>query len=129
MGYLIEDRKCSSTVKSYISAIRAVLCNVGIKLNTDQFLLDALTKACKLKNDVVRTRLPIQKGLLTILVKHVKQKYLDLGQHYLAALYPALLSTAYYGLLGVGEVTSGSHPVLARDMHIGNNKNKMLFIL
>ena len=107
VGYRIEDHKCSSMVKSYISATRAVLRNVGIKLNTDHFLLDALTKACKLKNDVVKTRLPIQKGLLTILVNHVRQKYLDLGQDYLAALYPALLSTAYYGLLRVGEVTTG----------------------
>ena len=69
-------------------------------------------------------RLPIQKGLLTILVNHVRQKYLQLGQEYLAALYPALLSTAYYGLLRVGEVTTGSHPILAPDVHIGNNKNK-----
>ena len=38
----------------------------------------------------------------------------------------------YYGMLRISEVASGSegsHPVLARDIHIGNNKNKILFLL
>ena len=119
-------------MKSYISAIRAVLFNVGVKLDMDEFLLVSLTKACRLKNDRVRTRLPIQKGLLTLILKQVKLKYEKAGQPYLSLLFQTMLSTAYFGLLRVSEVISssmGSHPVLARDVHIGRNKNKMLFLL
>ena len=32
-------------------------------------------------------------------------------------------------MLCIGELTSGSHPVLARDIHVGINKKKILFIL
>ena len=35
----------------------------------------------------------------------------------------------YYRLFRIGEVTSGSHPVLARDVYLGENKKKFLFIL
>ena len=51
------------------------------------------------------------------------------NQPYLCFLYRAILSTAYYGLFRVGELTKGEHPVLAKDIFIANNKNKMLFIL
>ena len=51
------------------------------------------------------------------------------GQIYLASLYRALFSTAYFGLFRVGELTKGEHPVLARDIHISTNKRKILFIL
>ena len=44
-------------------------------------------------------------------------------------MYKALYATAYYGLFRVGELTSGSHPIRARDVHIGDNKEKILFIL
>ena len=35
----------------------------------------------------------------------------------------------HYGLLQIGEVTLGSHPILARDVNIGVNKRKFLIIL
>ena len=36
----------------------------------------------------------------------------------------------YYRLLQISEVTGdGGHPILARDVHVGSNKCKMLFIL
>ena len=44
-------------------------------------------------------------------------------------LYQTLLSTAYFGLFRIRELTSGSHPVLAQDVHIGANKKKILFLL
>ena len=43
--------------------------------------------------------------------------------------YCALFSTAYFGLFRVGELTSGSHPVLVKNVHVGRNKNKVLFML
>ena len=50
-------------------------------------------------------------------------------QPYLEKLYKAMISTAYFSLFRVGKVSSGSHPILARDMHIALNKNKLLFLL
>ena len=129
VGHLIDSGKCSTTVKSYVSAIRAVLQNIGVKLNLDEFLIVSLTQACRLKNDRVSTRLPIQKGLLSIILKQVKSDFHEVGQVYLATLYQALFSTAYFGLFRVGELTTGTHPVLARNMHIGSNKRKMLLLL
>ena len=41
----------------------------------------------------------------------------------------ALFSTAYFGLFRVGEITKGDHPILAKDVHIGSNKNKLIIIL
>ena len=61
VGYLISNKRKSSTINSYISAIKAVLMDDGQQLNEDRFLLNALTSACKLKNDKVKTRLPIKR--------------------------------------------------------------------
>ena len=93
------------------------------------YLIKSLTRACKLVNDQIRTRLPIHKGLLNMLIKRVQQRYLDLGQNYLSVMYSCLLSTAYYRLFRVSELTSGVHPVLACDVQIAKNKKKSLFIL
>ena len=92
-------------------------------------LLNSLTWACRIHNDVLYTRLPIQKGLLWLLLKSMFKSFFDKGQSYLAHLYTALFSTAYYGLFRVGEVTSGSHPIRVTDINIGKNKQKILFIL
>ena len=55
--------------------------------------------------------------------------YDDLGQHYPALLYCSLFALVYYGLLRVGELTSGPDPVFATDVQIAFNKKKMKFIL
>ena len=124
IGYLINTKKKSSTIKSYISAIRAVLQADGVELNEDRYLITSLTRACRFQNDHVRIRLPIKKGLLLILIKYLDKIFGT--QPYLLRLYKALFMTAYYGLFRVGELTTGSHPILARDVH---NKKKMMFIL
>ena len=66
--------------------------------------------------------------MLRILI-HTTFLHFSDTQPYLAYLYGALFSTAYFGLFRVGEVTSGSHPVKVGDVHIGRNKKKMLFVL
>ena len=125
VAFLIEKNKKSATIKSYISAIKAVLRDDGIEINENKYLLTSLTKACRLKNDHVRTRLPIQQQMLNILLNQVTQYYDEiLGQSYLSKLYRALFASAYYG-----ELTSGTHPVYATNVHIGQNKKKIMFIL
>ena len=127
VGYLIDDNKQSSTVRSYVSAIRAVLKNVGIKLSQDLSLINSLTKACRLVNDQIRTRLPIQKALLSAIIHQIDIMYGT--QPFLQVLYKTMISTSYFGLLRVGEIMSGDHPVLARDVHIAANKRKIMFVL
>ena len=121
VGFLIEQKKKSSTIKSYISAIKNVLRDDGIHISENRYLLQSLTKACKLQNDRVRTRLPIHKDLLNLLVKRVIKIHEDEGQSYLATLYGVMFAAAYYGLLRVGEITMGTHCVLAKDVHIADN--------
>ena len=127
VGHLVQSKKQSSTIKSYVSAIKAVLAEDGVKLNQDIYLLKSLTRACHLKNDKVKTRLPIQQGVLNILLKQVTVLHAD--QPFLCTMYKALFSTAYFGLFRVSELTLGEHPVLARDVHIADNKQKFTFIL
>ena len=129
VAYLIDGKRQSSTVKSYISAIKDVLKSLGVKINQDECLLTSLTRACKLNNNTVNTRLPICRGMLDIILKKVNSYFNDQQQPYLACLYTTLLSTAYFGLFRVGELTMGDHPVLAKDVQIGFNKWKILFIL
>ena len=40
-----------------------------------------------------------------------------------------MLVTMYFGLLRISEVTSSEHPILAVDLHMAENKNKLKIIL
>ena len=104
-----------------------MLTEVKVKLNEDKYLLSALTKACRLKNERIRARLPISKDLLQMILNKITRYYDQ--QPYLACLYRAMISTGYFGMLRVGELTSGSHPILAKDVHISSNKKKLMLIL
>ena len=57
----------STTVRSYISAIKGVLAEDGVEIENDSFELKALTRACRLKNDRVITRFPIYRDLLMLI--------------------------------------------------------------
>ena len=130
VGFLISNDKKSSTIRSYISAIKAVLLEDGVELSENRYLITSLTKACRLVNDKVKTRLPIQRGMVNLLLKGVERLFLfNKNQPYLATLYKALFSTAYFSLFRIGELTSGTHPIAATDVRMGRNKNKVLFIL
>ena len=127
VGHLVNTKKQSSTVRSYILAIKAILNLSGIELNPDQYLLTALTKACRMVNDSVKTRLPIKKRLLARMICQIEANWHD--QQYLKVMYSALISTAYFGLFRVGELTLSPHVVKALDVQIGTNKKKIMFLL
>ena len=129
VGFLIKERKQSQTIKSYISAIKKVLQDDNVIINENRVLLSSLTKACKMKNDKVRTRLPIQKGILRILLRETKTYYDNHNQSFLAVMYQALFSTAYFGMFRVGELTTGTHPIMVKDVQLARNKNKIMFVL
>ena len=129
-AYLINQGKQSTTVKSYISAIKAVLRNINVKINENTCLLNSLTRACRLLNDTtVRLRLPINREMLNIILRKTDTYFSEAGQFYLKHLYLALMSTMYYGLFRIGELTKSEHTVKAIDVQIGTNKRKLMFIL
>ena len=128
VGFLIQNNRKSSTIHSYISAIRAVLFNGGIKIKDNSILLSALTRVCKLRNDKLNIKLPIRHDLLCVLISTVPKLFKS-PQPYLVIMHQALLSTIYYGLFRIGELTQSQHVVKAANVHIGENKNKMRFML
>ena len=126
-GFLIENKLKSTTVRSYLSAIRAILWDCEITLNEDTCLLNALTRACKIKNDRLLTKLPMGKNMLKIVL--TQNKVAHNTQVYLRCLFAAIHAAAYYGLFRIGEVVKGPHVILARNVHMAQNKKKLFFVL
>ena len=105
IGYLIEKGMQPSTVKSYVSSIKKMLITDKYKWDNKKVLLASLIKACKLKNYRVTARLPIQAGLLELILFEVQQMFGHSGnqQPFLEALYMALFAIAYYRLMRIGR--------------------------
>ena len=127
MGYLIDKKLKSTTIRCYVSAIKAVLRDDGKELNENVYLLKAMTWACRLHNDKVTVHLPIRKHLLLLLIREIDSLFAD--QLFLVALYKALFSTMYFGLFRISEITHSDHVLKARNVRMGCNKNKVMFIL
>ena len=125
--HMVDKGMQSSSIKSYISAIKKILIDDGYEWKDEKILLTALTKACKLINDRVITRLPIKCGLLELILFEL-QRYLD-KQHYLLCMYQALFALGYYGLMRVSELTKSDHVIKACNIHIAKNKDKILIVL
>ena len=132
VAYVADKGVKSATIRSYISGIKSVLADDGCILDHNLLKFTALTKGCRLLNDRVKTRLPIKIGLLELLLDKIEQKFMLSSanpQPFLCLLYQCIFILAYYGLLRVGELTMGQHPVRARDVHIADNKNKIMLVL
>ena len=130
-AYLIDGGVQSSTLKSYFSVIKHVLKQDGYPWNDGKVLLSSLVKSCKLENDRVKIRLPIQKGLLELLMFELERKYGSTSnqQPYLECLYKTMFCLAYYGMLRIGEVTESDHTLKAAHVHVGHNKDKLMLVL
>ena len=110
---LVDQGIQSSTLRSYMSAIKGILIDDGFQWDNTKLLLSTLIRGCKVVNDCVRTRLPIQKGLLEMILFEIQRIYRD--QFYLEILYKTVLSLCYYGLFRIGELTSSQHTLKAQD--------------
>lgn len=122
-SFLADIGSSSSTVSSYMSAIRYVLRHDGIEINNSCCKLSSIIRACKLHNDVITVRQPIRSGLLELILDQVDEIYIKNGQPYLGALYKAVFSSAYYGLMRISELV-GKHAIKTGDVHISKNVNK-----
>lgn len=128
--HLVDNKRKSSTVKSYLSAIRFILNEDNVKLNEDKVELAALLRACKLQNDTLYIRLPIQYRLFRSILRKITS-WLDeeKGQTYLAKLLRAAFSMAYFGLMRVSELTKGQHQLRASNVRFSKEKNKYVLFL
>ena len=127
IGHLINKGFQSSTIKSYVSAIKKTLLMDGYEWDDNLVLIRSLSKACRLVNDRVTTRLPITCNLLEILLFEIQRKFPT--QAYLELLYKMLFAISYYGLMRVGEVTKSPHVLKAKNVHVATNKSKILLLL
>lgn len=128
-AYLADSGKASATVKSYVSAIRHVLRFDGIEIADSNFQLATIVRACKLTNDKLTLRMPIQKRMISMILRTIEEYYNEMNQPYLSILYKAMVVVGYYGLLRVGELTKGPHGVKANDLMVAKNKNKAVIVL
>ena len=92
-------------------------------------LMKSLTRACRLTNDRIRIRLPIQRDVLNSILRNTEKHFRNIGQVYLSHLYLSLFATTYFGLFRVGEVTQSDHKIMVNDVHLAENKRKLLFVL
>ena len=104
-----------------------MLINDNYDWEDDLVLLGSLTQACKIQNDCLRCRLPIQKSLFEQLLFESERLFDQ--QFYLCCLYKLIFCLAYFGLMLISELVDGDHTVLASYIHIGTNKDKILVIL
>ena len=127
LTHLVSQGAQSQTIESYFSAIKYTLRADGYDWNDQKAMLGVITKSCRIINNVVRIRLPIKIRLLELLLYEVGRIFNS--EPYLDLMYKTIFIISYYGLMRVGEVASGTHPLKAKDVHIADNKNKILLIL
>lgn len=127
VAYRVEKGDYSSTVETYLSGIKSMLLLDGIEINTRTTRLRSLIKACKYENDRVIQRMPIKEALLVRLVRQVDLMFHK--QPYLSILYRCMLVMGYFGMLRVGEMATGDHPILARDVHLCYRRKRVQLIL
>ena len=127
--HMIDKGLQSSTVKSYISAIKFVLQLDDYQWNLNKALFTTLTRACRLENDHVKIRLPIQKSLLEIVLFETERYFKHRNQAYLELVYKTAFILGYYGMLRIGEIASGTHAVKAKDIHVNHDKTNLIIFL
>ena len=97
-AHLVQEGFQWSTIKSYISAIKAD----NYEWNEKEIKLSIITRACKIKNDKLIARLPIRKGFLELILFEIQRMYSgNQPQPYLEIMYKALYSLTRNKLHGI----------------------------
>ena len=108
---LVKSGVQSSTLRSYMSAIKRILIDDGYQWNNDRLLLGMLIRGCKVINDQFRTRLPIRCGLLEMLLFEIKRIFAEKNQYFLEITYTTIICILYYGLFRIRELTMSEHVI------------------
>ena len=64
-----------------------------------------------------------------MIVDKIAQRCAYRGQVYLSSLYRAMTMAGYCGMLPIGELTSGAHPILADNVYVDSAKENLQIIL
>ena len=64
-----------------------------------------------------------------MIIDKIENRYLSFGQEYLSCLYKAVTLMGYYGMLRIGELTSGTHPVLAVNIYVDRDRCELQLVL
>ena len=115
-AHLIDNGIKSATLKSYISAIKSILVDDNYNWDDGKMLLWTLSRPYRQTNDKLTVRLSIHLNLLEIILFEIQCFYHQ--QEYLMIMYHTIFCISYYGLFRVGEVTMGTHPIRACDVHV-----------
>ena len=108
---------------------KTILHTEDIFLKDESYALSSLAKVCKLQNDIMLVRLPIKRGLLSILLDKIDDYYMERSQPYLAKLYKAMMATAYQGLLRISEFALGEHTIQIENVYVSDNRSRILIVL
>ena len=129
--HLIMTGSPEPTWRTYGSAIKSVLADDGVELDMEKCHLATLIKVCKLlPKKWSSTRLPLQRGMVWILMNNLDEFYCyEKNQPYLALLFKVIVLTGYYGLFRVGEITESPHSIKLGDVKEARNKHKILVVL
>ena len=119
---ITEKKRKSSTIKSYVSAIKDILATDGFFLDNEKLKISSLANSCKLQNDRIINKFPIQNGLLEMLLYETERSLEQ--QPFLEILFKNIFCFLYYGLCRIGEVTSGNHPSNQRTFTFRRIKEK-----
>ena len=104
-----------------------MLKNDNYNWNDNILMLQTITRGCRIINDTFKERLLIKRHLLEVMLFELGHVFST--QNYLLVTYRALFALAYYGLFRIGELAKGDHPIKACDVHIAQNKMKILIYL
>lgn len=118
-----------ATISSYMSAIRYKLRKDGFKISEHSLEIASIIRSAKKLNNRMILREPIHKHMLKQLLDVAEAHFKQVGQLYLCKLYRAMLVTAYYGFMRIGEITDSKHVFKEKDLHISTNKKTILIIL
>ena len=127
VAYLVDACKLkSTTVRSYVSAIKGVLVEDEVEIENDSFELKALTRACRLKNDSHHQISNLQ-GFTYADTKEIGNT--SWRSTILAETLPSFVQYCLFWSPEGGEVTDSEHSIRVKNTHIRTNKDKILLVL
>ena len=130
VAQLIQEGSLEPTIKSYTSAVKAILRENGIEVEYNSVALCLLLRSCKYTTGIgSTTRIPIQKGLLKLIIDKLDKYFLqEFNQPYLCILYKAIVVAGYYGMMRIGELIDSEcdHAIKFSDVHYARNKSKVM---
>ena len=112
----------------YISGVKAILKSEGIELNIDLPELTALVRACKKNDTELFVRIPTQRSLISG-TRSIRNHFVKCKSTIFSKIIQTITVSEYFGMLRIGEMMTGLHPVAASDVLASEANRKLQYIL